>query len=179
MMLIAAQKRRYGCHRIHVHRARAGWPTTSSSGGSTATQGLAVRKRRASVLRLSERTPPPLPTGPNQRWSMDFVSDRLAYGRRFRCLNVVDDYTRECQAIEVDSSLPGLQVKQVLERLKEMRDLPASITVDNGPEFAGKALDAWDYEAGVTLSFIRSFGLASPRKMLISGVSTGGSAMNA
>ncbi len=86
---------------------------------------------------------------------MDFVSDGLAYGRRFRCLNVVDDYTRECLVIEVDTSLPGLRVKQVLERLKEMRGLPASITVDNGPEFAGKVLDAWAYEAGVTLSFIR------------------------
>ena len=86
---------------------------------------------------------------------MDFVSDGLAYGRRFRCLNVVDDYTRECLAIEVDTSLPGLRVQQVLERLKEMRGLPASITVDNGPEFAGKVLDAWAYEAGVTLSFIR------------------------
>ncbi|MBA5844578.1 IS3 family transposase, partial [Escherichia coli] len=63
---------------------------------------------------------------------MDFVSDGLAYGRRFRCLNVVDDYTRECLAIEVDTSLPGLRVQQVLERLKEMRGLPASITVDNG-----------------------------------------------
>jgi len=86
---------------------------------------------------------------------MDVVPDGLAYGRRFRCLIVVDDYTRECLAIEVDTSLPGLRVKQVLERLKEMRGLPASITVDNGPEFAGKELDAWAYEAGATLSFIR------------------------
>ncbi|OJB29176.1 integrase [Burkholderia ubonensis] len=86
---------------------------------------------------------------------MDFVSDGLAYGQRFRCLNVVDDYTRECLAIEVDTSLPSLRVKHVLQRLGEMRGLPASITVDNGPEFAGKVLDAWAYEAGVTLSFIR------------------------
>ncbi|MBR8434941.1 transposase family protein [Burkholderia cenocepacia] len=88
-------------------------------------------------------------------WTIPLVSDGLAYGLRFRCLNVVDDYTRECLAIEVDTSLPGLRVQQVLERLKEMRGLPASITVDNGPEFAGKVLDAWAYEAGVTLSFIR------------------------
>ncbi|MCG1019687.1 DDE-type integrase/transposase/recombinase [Mycetohabitans sp. B4] len=79
----------------------------------------------------------------------------MASGRRFRCLNVVDDYTRECLAIEVDTSLPGLRVKQVLERLRERRDLPASITLDNGPEFAGKVLDAWAYEVGVMLSFIR------------------------
>jgi putative transposase len=68
---------------------------------------------------------------------------------------VVDDYTRECRAIEVDSSLPGLRVRQVLERLREMWDLPASITVDNGPKLAGKVLDARTYEVGVTLSFIR------------------------
>ncbi|QHE91505.1 hypothetical protein PI93_021490 [Pandoraea fibrosis] len=74
---------------------------------------------------------------------MDFGSDGLAYGRRFRCLNVVDDYTRECLVIEVDTSLPGQRVRQVLERLREMRGLPLSITVDNGPEFAGKVLDAW------------------------------------
>ncbi|NYH99257.1 integrase catalytic domain-containing protein [Cupriavidus plantarum] len=73
---------------------------------------------------------------------MDCVSDGLAYGRRFRFLNVVDDYTRECMAIEVETSLPRLRVKQVLERLKEARGLPASITVDNGPEFAGKGFHA-------------------------------------
>lgn len=83
------------------------------------------------------------------------MADGLAYGRRFRCLNVVDDYTRECLAIEVDTSLPGLRVAQVLDRLAEMRGLPRSITVDNGPEFAGRALDAWAYQAGVKLSFIR------------------------
>jgi len=89
--------------------------------------------------------------------------------RRFRCLNVVDGYTRECLAIEVNTSLPGLRVKQVLEWLQEMRGLPASITVDNGPEFAGKVSDAWACEAGATLSFIRP---GKPR------ASTAGSATN-
>lgn len=117
--------------------------------------GLSVRRRRRKRIAAVERTRLPITTGPNQSWSMDFVSDGLAHGRRFRCLNVVDDYTRECLAIEVDTSLPGMRVMQVLERLKEARGLPASITVDNGPEFAGKVLDAWAYEAGVTLSFIR------------------------
>jgi len=86
---------------------------------------------------------------------MDFVSDGLAHGRRFRCLNIVDDYTRECLAIEVDTSLPGLRVAQVLQRLAELRGLPKSVTVDNGPEFAGRSLDAWVYQVGVKLSFIR------------------------
>ncbi|WP_425354706.1 DDE-type integrase/transposase/recombinase [Burkholderia ambifaria] len=105
--------------------------------------GLNVRKRRRKRIAGVERTPLPLPTGPNQGWSMDCVSDGLTYGRWCRCLNVVDDYTRECLAIEVDTSLPGLRVQQVVERLKEIRGLPASITVDNGQEFAGKVLDVW------------------------------------
>lgn len=117
--------------------------------------GLSVRKRQRKRIAAVERRPLPVPTGPNQSWSMDFVSDGLAYGRWFRCLNVVDDYPRECLAIEVDTSLPVLRVQQLLERLKEMRGLPASITVDNGLEFADKVLDAWAYETGVTLPFIR------------------------
>lgn len=156
MMAIAAQKRRYGYRRIHVLLQRDGcfanhkriWRLYSKA-------GLSVCKRRRKRIGAVERTPLRLPTGPNQRWSMDFVSDGLAYGLRFQCLNVVDDYTRECLAIEVDTSLLGLRIQQVLERLKEMRGLPASITVDNGPKFAVKVLDAWAYEAGVTLSFIR------------------------
>jgi putative transposase len=76
-------------------------------------------------------------------------------GRRFRALTIVDDYSRECPAIEVDTSLGGARVVNVLERLAEMRGLPDVITVDNGPEFAGKVLDEWAYRKGVKLSFIR------------------------
>ncbi|WP_413212602.1 MULTISPECIES: IS3 family transposase [Burkholderiaceae] len=156
MMAIAAQKRRYGYRRIHVLLQREGWLANHKRVWRLYSKaGLSVRKRKRKRIAAVERKPLPTPTGPNQSWSMDFVSDGLAHGRRFRCLNVVDDYTRECLAIEVDTSLPGLRVKQVLQRLAEMRGLPASITVDNGPEFAGKVLDAWAYEAGVTLSFIR------------------------
>ena len=156
MTAIAAQKRRYGYRRIHVLLQREGWLTNHKRVWRLYSKaGLSVRKRRRKRIAAIERMPRPLPSGPNQNWSMDFVSDGLAHGRRFRCLNVVDDYTRECLAIEVDTSLPGLRVKQVLERLREMRGLPTSITVDNGPEFAGKVLDAWAYKTGVTLSFIR------------------------
>ena len=98
---------------------------------------------------------------------MDFVSDGLAYGRRFGWLNVIDYYTPECAAIEVDTSLPGVRVKQVLERLKEKRGLPVSITVDNGPEFAGRVLDAWAYQA---VSRYRSSGPASQQRMPTSAV---------
>lgn len=131
MMAIVAQKRRYGYRRIHVLLRRAGWLTNHKRVWRQYSKaGLSVRKRRRKRIAAVERTPLPSPTGPNQSWSMDFVSDGLAYGRRFRCLNVVDDYTRECLVIEVDTSLPGLRVKQVLQRLGEMRGLPASAQAD-------------------------------------------------
>lgn len=76
-------------------------------------------------------------------------------GRRFRALAIVDDYSRECPAIEVDSSIPATRVVEVLERLAETRGLPEVITVDNGPEFAGKTLDEWAYRRGIKLNFIR------------------------
>jgi putative transposase len=86
---------------------------------------------------------------------MDFVTDSIVTGRRFRVLAIVDNYSRECPAIEVDTSLGGVRVVSVLERLSETRGLPKIITVDNGPEFTGKALDEWAYRKGVTLNFIR------------------------
>ncbi|MCP1119515.1 hypothetical protein LIOPPNJA_16875, partial [Robbsia andropogonis] len=93
--------------------------------------GLSVRRRKRKRIAAVELAARPLPSGPNQSRSTDFVSDGLAYGRRFRCLNVVDGYTRECLAIEGDTSLPGIRVKQVMHRLREMRGLALSITVDN------------------------------------------------
>jgi putative transposase len=94
----------------------------------------------------------------NEHWSMDFVSDSIVTGRRFRALTIVDNYTRECPAIEVDTSLGGARVVNVLERLSETRGLPEVITIDNGPEFAGKALDEWAYRKSIKLNFI------TPRK---------------
>lgn len=85
---------------------------------------------------------------------MDFASDGLADGRRLRCLNIVDHFTRECLAIKVDSSLLGRRVVEVMKRLAETRGLPLSVTTDNGPEFAGKLLDEWAYTHGVRLNFI-------------------------
>jgi len=95
------------------------------------------------------------PQRANERWSMDFVTDSIFTGRRFRALAIVDDYSRECPAIEVDTSLGGRRVVDVLEKLAESRGLPEVITMDNGPEFAGRALDEWAYRKGVKLNFIR------------------------
>jgi len=83
------------------------------------------------------------------------VADGLADGRKVRCLNIVDDCTRECLVIEVDTSLTGRRVDAVLDRLAHLRGLPKSITVDHGAEFEGKVLDAWAHESRVQLAFIR------------------------
>jgi putative transposase len=117
--------------------------------------GLQVRRRRRKRLTRAERVPLPVPSRGRERWSMDFTVDTLADGRGFRTLNIVDDFTRECVAIEVDRSLPGLRVTRVLDRLRAAIGLPQTIVMDNGPEFAGRTLDAWAYAHGITLRFIR------------------------
>jgi len=118
-------------------------------------EGLLLRKRKRKKMAAQTRIVLPAPTGPNERWSMDFVTDSIVTGRRFRALVIVDDYSRECPAIEVDTSLGGIRVVYVLERLAETRGLPQVITVDNGPEFASRVLDEWAYRHGVKLNFIR------------------------
>jgi putative transposase len=118
-------------------------------------EGLALRRKRRKKGTAGSRVMMPSPQRPNQRWSMDFVTDSVVTGRRFRALAIVDDYSRECPVIEVDSSLGGARVVSVLERLAETRGLPNVITTDNGPEFTGRALDEWAYRKGVQLNFIR------------------------
>jgi putative transposase len=153
---LAAEKRRYGYRRLHVLIRREGhvvnWKRLYRLYRDA---GLAVRRRKRKRIGPVERRPLPKPTMPNVSWSMDFVSDGLANGRRLRCLTIVDDCTRECLAIEVDTSLPGTRVAATFERLAELRGLPQSITVDHGPEFEGRVLDAWAYARGVRLAFIR------------------------
>jgi len=140
---LAEQKRRYGYRRIHVLLRREGfqvnWKRTYRLYREA---GLAVRRRKRKRIGPFERRPLPRPALPNQSWSMDFIADGLADGRRLRCLAIVDDCTRECLALEVDTSLTGQRVVAVLTRLAETRGLPDSITVDHGPEFEGQALDA-------------------------------------
>lgn len=153
---IAAIKRRYGYRRVYVRLRREGWQVNRKRVYRIYRDaGLAVRRRKRKRIGPVERKPLPKPMAANVSWSMDFASDGLAGGRRFRCLNIVDDFTRECVAIEVDTSLTGNRVRTVLNRLAEMRGLPQSITVDNGPEFQSQVLDSWAYAANVQLSFIR------------------------
>jgi len=117
-------------------------------------EGLAMRRKEAKRLRAIARTPRERPTGANQVWTMDFTKDRLASGRSFRTLNLMDGYTREALWIEVDTSLPGQRVVRVLEWLKQTRGVPEVMQVDNGPEFVSQAVDQWAFANGVRLHFI-------------------------
>jgi len=152
---LALLKPRWGYRRLHWLLAREGWAVNHKLVQRLyREEGLAVRRRAKKRVAVA-RVPRSTPIVANERWSMDFVSDALADGRGFRCLTVVDDCTRECPAIEVAQSLPAARVILVLEQLARTRGLPRSIVCDNGPEFAGQALDRWAHAHGVTLQFIR------------------------
>jgi len=113
--------------------------------------------RRRSKKRLPERIKQALmvPSAPNQVWSIDFMSDSLVDGRKFRLLNIIDDFNRESLAIEVDTSLPSLRVIRVLEQLIAQRGKPANMRCDNGPEFISHKLDQWCTDRKITLQFIQ------------------------
>ncbi len=155
MLEHAAARPRFGYRRIQVLLRREGELVNHKRVYRLYRDlGLLVRrKRRKRVLPLL-RQPKPAPEAPNERWSMDFTSDTLADARPFRTLNLVDDFSRECVAIEVARSIPGERVARVLDRLAAQRGLPRTIVVDNGPEFAGRALDQWAFDRGITLHFI-------------------------
>lgn len=153
---LAARRPRFGYRRLHVLLRREGFLVNHKRVYRLyRAESLAVRRKHRRRITAGLRTVLPPVTRINQRWSMDFVADALATGRRFRTLNIVDDFTRECPAIEVDTSLPGLRVTRLLDRLAATHGMPELIVVDNGPEFAGKALDVWAYRHGVHLHFIR------------------------
>jgi putative transposase len=153
---LAGEKRRYGYRRIHVLLRREGWQVNRKHTYRLYREaGLAVRRRKRKRIGSFERRPLPKPSTVNRSWSMDFVADGLIGCRKLRCLTMVDDYSRECVALEVDTSINGRRVATVLDRLADLRGLPLSITVDHGPEFEGQVLDAWAYEHGVRLNFIR------------------------
>src|SRR5229473_8531828 len=114
-----------------------------------------VRTKLRKQIARRARVATPKATRPNERWSMDFMSARLLDGRWFRVLTVVDQFTRECLALLADNSLNGHKVALALSQLVAERGAPLSITADNGSEFVSKTMDAWSYQHGVQLDFIR------------------------
>lgn len=153
---LCEQRKRFGQFRIYVMLRREGFLVNHKRVARIyREEGLQVRRRRRKKMAAAVRVPLPAPDKANMRWSMDFVMDVVSGGRRIRVLAVVDDFTRECLAVEVDSSIGGARVARVLDRIIEFRGKPEGITVDNGPEFAGRALDSWAYRNKVRLEFIR------------------------
>ena len=115
---------------------------------------LLVRQRKRRRRAATGRLPLPAPSRRNLRWSLDFVSDQLLDGRRFRCLTVMDDCTRECKGILVDFSIGGERVTRYLDALLASQETPANTLSDNGTEFTSRAMFYWAQERGVQLNFI-------------------------
>jgi putative transposase len=152
----AAVRRRWGYRRLLVLLRREGFTDNHKRIHRLyRAEGLQVRQRRRRKQRLARGTVhPPAPLQPNERWSLDFVHDRLVNGRTLRLLTIVDDYTRECLWIEADTSLSGPRVTRVLDWVTELRGRPTSLLTDNGPEFAGLALERWAHDHRVQHRFI-------------------------
>jgi putative transposase len=153
---LAANRVRFGYRRLTVLLRREGWPVNAKRIYRLYTEdGLAVRTKVRKKIARRTRVPAVKAVRPNEKWSMDFVAARLLDGRWFRVLTVVDQFTRECLLLLADSSLTGQKVALALTQVIAERGTPTSITVDNGSEFYSRAMEAWAYQYGVELAFIR------------------------
>jgi putative transposase len=155
---LAATHVRYGYRRLTVLLRRDGWHVNAKRIYRLyREEQLIVRTKQRRKMACRQRAATtPIAARANQCWSADFVSDKLADGRGFRILTVVDQFTRECVCLEAERSMTGTGVAQALEQAKKERgSLPETITVDNGSEFSSRALEAWAMGNGVQLCFIR------------------------
>jgi len=153
---LATERPRFGYRRIYVLLRREGWPVNQKRVQRLyREEGLAVR-RKGKRRRSQGSRPVRAPLGQaDERWSMDFVTDTLSSGRRFRCFNVLDEFTREALAIDVAHSIPSTRVIEVLERLRAERGLPSIVITDNGSEFTSRAFDSWAYARGIKIEYIQ------------------------
>jgi len=141
---LAAQRRRFGYRRLWVLLRREGHAVNKKRVYRLYRQErLMVRRRVGRKRAVGTRSPMPVPAGPNQRWSLDFVHDQMTDGRRFRILAVVDDSTRECLVLMADTSISGARVARELDRIVARRGRPGSIVSDNGTELTSNAILTW------------------------------------
>jgi putative transposase len=155
MKALAHERRRFGYRRLHVLLRREGHVVNHKRLFRLyREEKLAVRRRGGRKRAVGTRAPMTLPTGPNQRWSLDFVSDQFADGRRFRILVVVDDCTRECLALVADTSISGRRVARELDRLVAERGRPTTIVSDNGTELTSNVILRWADENRVGWHYI-------------------------
>ena len=152
---LAAHRRRFGYRRLHLLLRREGFAVNHKKLFRIyREERLVVRKRGGRKRALGMRAPAAVPQGQNQRWSLDFVSDTFADGRRFRILAIVDDFTRECLALVADTSLSGHRVARELDGLIARRGRPAMVVSDNGTELTSMAILRWQQESGVSWHYI-------------------------
>ena len=152
---IAQERRRFGYRRLHVLLKREGYMINHKKLFRLyREEKLAVRRRSGRKRAIGTRAPMMVPKAPNDRWSLDFVSDQLTCGRRFRILTVVDDCTRECLALVADTSLSGIRVGRELDRLMIERGKPKMVVSDNGSELTSNAILTWADRSQVEWHYI-------------------------
>jgi putative transposase len=152
---LASQRRRFGYRRLGLMLKRQGIKLNRKKLYRLyKEERLTVRKRGGRKRALGTRAPMAIPQGRNLRWSLDFVADTLASGRRFRILALVDDFTRECLGLVVDTSLTGPRVVRELDRIVELRGCPRMIVSDNGTELTSNAILSWQQEYDVEWHYI-------------------------
>ena len=153
---LAEARRRWGYRRMHEILRREGLVINHKRTARLyREENLQLKSKRRRKTASMLRIPLQYPERARQQWAMDFMSDNLADGRRLRVLNIIDVFTKEALAMVVDTSLPGKRVVQALEYLGWMHGMPDVVTVDNGPEFTGRALDKWAWQNSVKLEFSR------------------------
>lgn len=154
---LAGERRRFGYRRLHALVRREGVSVNHKRLYRLYSDaGLTVRRRKRRHGVAVERQALELPSGPNEVWSMDFVSDALASGRRIKVLTIVDDFSKESVNLAVDFGISGHYVTRVLDQAARFRGYPKAIRTDQGPEFTGKALDQWACQHGVQLKLIQA-----------------------
>ena len=154
LITLSGKHRRYGYRMLHAKLVREGFRVNVKVVERLyREERLALRRRNRKKIPKGVREGAWCPIAANQRWSLDFTMDALANGRKFRTANLKDDCTRECPAIDVALSIPGSRVVEMLERVAREQGYPDVLTVDNGPEFRGRALDGWADDHGVQLYF--------------------------
>jgi putative transposase len=155
LVQLAAERRRFGYRRLHLLLRREGFLVNHKKLFRIyREERLTVRKRGGRKRAIGTRAPLTLAQGPNQRWSLDFVSDALGDGRRFRVLAIIDDFTRECLSLVTDTSLSGIRVARELKALVAQRGKPQTIVSDNGTELTSNAILTWQQDAGVAWHYI-------------------------
>lgn len=152
---LAAAYPRWGLPRLHWRLERDGLHVNYKRAERLyRLEGLAVRRRKRKRVAVP-RVPRPVVTQPNDTWGIDFVSDQLASGRRFRCFTVVDHCTRESPGMAIAHSLPSVAVIRALDAMIAVCGQPTRLSLDNGSEFRSRAFDAWAADRGIELCFIQ------------------------